>query len=132
MSLFQQGAPVAERQNRAWRRTGHHPINIKKRKKTKSEDNAFEIMNENYESPEGNLRPDAADWKKIVAKYQKSSTPKATWQIVNTLGPYALLWYLMYHALVVSWWITAPLAILAGAFLVRVFIIFHDCGHGSF
>jgi len=32
----------------------------------------------------------------------------------------------------VSWWITVPLALLAGAFLVRVFIIFHDCGHGSF
>jgi omega-6 fatty acid desaturase (delta-12 desaturase) len=32
----------------------------------------------------------------------------------------------------VSWWITAPLAVLAGAFLVRAFIIFHDCGHGSF
>jgi omega-6 fatty acid desaturase (delta-12 desaturase) len=30
-----------------------------------------------------------------------------------------------------SWWITVPLAILAGAFLVRLFIIFHDCGHGS-
>jgi omega-6 fatty acid desaturase (delta-12 desaturase) len=38
----------------------------------------------------------------------------------------------MYLSLAVSWWITAPLAILAGAFLVRVFIIFHDCGHGSF
>ena len=38
----------------------------------------------------------------------------------------------MYLSLFISWWLTAPLAILAGAFLVRVFIIFHDCGHGSF
>jgi omega-6 fatty acid desaturase (delta-12 desaturase) len=38
----------------------------------------------------------------------------------------------MYLSLAVSWWITAPLAVLAGAFLVRAFIIFHDCGHGSF
>jgi len=51
---------------------------------------------------------------------------------VNTLCPYALLWYLMYRSLAVSYWITLPLAILAGAFLVRVFIIFHDCGHGSY
>jgi len=76
--------------------------------------------------------PDMAEWKKIVATYQKPSTPRALWQIVNTLVPYALLWFLMYRSLAVSWWITIPLAILAGAFLVRVFIIFHDCGHGSF
>lgn len=73
-----------------------------------------------------------AAWKGIVAQYQKPSTGKALWQVVNTLGPYSLLWYLMYRSLAVSWWITLPLAVLAGAFLVRVFIIFHDCGHGSF
>src|SRR5882724_13406863 len=77
-------------------------------------------------------RKNTAVWKEIVAKYQKPSTLRAVWQIVNTLVPYALLWYLMYHSLAVSWWITVPLAIVAGAFLVRVFIIFHDCGHGSF
>jgi omega-6 fatty acid desaturase (delta-12 desaturase) len=52
--------------------------------------------------------------------------------MLNTLGPYALLWYLMYWSLNVSWWLTAPLAILTGALHVRVFIIHHDCGHGSF
>lgn len=87
-----------------------------------------------FESAQPQSRPSAnvADWKEIVAEYQKPSTGRATWQIVNTIGPYALLWYLMYRSLAVSWWITLPLAILAGAFLVRVFIIFHDCGHGSF
>jgi len=89
-------------------------------------------MKETRESSQSKFQPNTADWKKIVAKYEKPSTPKAAWQIVNTIVPYALLWYLMYHTLAVSWWITAPLAILAGAFVVRVFIIFHDCGHGSF
>jgi len=42
------------------------------------------------------------------------------------------LWYLMYLLRPVSWWLVLPLAVLAGALLVRVFIIFHDCGHGSF
>src|ERR1700756_5635765 len=69
---------------------------------------------------------DAIAWRGIIEKYRQSSTPRAIWQIVNTLGPYALLWYLMYRSLAVSWWLTLPLAILAGAFLVRVFIIFHD------
>ncbi|MGO8931787.1 MAG: fatty acid desaturase [Limisphaerales bacterium] len=71
-------------------------------------------------------------WKEIVAKYQKPARWAATWQVVNTLVPYAALWCLMYFSLRVSWWLAAPLAVLAGGFLVRVFIIFHDCGHGSF
>src|SRR5260221_6092569 len=32
----------------------------------------------------------------------------------------------------VSWWLTLPLAVMAAGLLVRIFIIFHDCGHGSF
>jgi omega-6 fatty acid desaturase (delta-12 desaturase) len=75
---------------------------------------------------------EVAEWKAIVAKYQKSSTWRALWQIVDTLVPYAGLWYLMYLCLAISWWLVVPLAMLAGAFLVRIFIIFHDCGHGSF
>lgn len=78
------------------------------------------------------LLTDTQKWKEIVLEFQKPSRPRALWQIVNTLGAYALLWYLMYLSLSVSWWLTVPLAVLAGAFLVRVFIIFHDCGHGSF
>ena len=73
-----------------------------------------------------------AAWKHIVETYQEPSTPRAVWQMVNTLGPYALLWYLMYRSLTISWWLLIPLAILSGGFLVRIFIIFHDCGHGSY
>lgn len=75
---------------------------------------------------------DTAAWKKIVLEYQKPSTARALWQIINTLGSLALVWYLMYLSLPVSIWLVVPLAMLAGAFLVRIFIIFHDCGHGSF
>lgn len=73
-----------------------------------------------------------ADWKKIVARYQQPETAKAVWQLINTLVPYGALWYLMYLAASVSIWLALPLAILAGGFLIRIFIIFHDCGHGSF
>ena len=77
-------------------------------------------------------RLDKPAWKEVVARYQRPSARRGIWQILNTLVPYAALWYLMYLTVAVSWWITVPLAILAGAFLVRAFIIFHDCGHGSF
>jgi len=71
-------------------------------------------------------------WKAIVARYQQPSTWRAIWQVINSIVPYVLLWYLMYLSLSVSWWITLPLAVLASGFLIRIFIIFHDCGHGSF
>jgi omega-6 fatty acid desaturase (delta-12 desaturase) len=77
-------------------------------------------------------KPDTAAWRALVLKYQEPSLWRAVWQLVNTLVPYALLWVLMHYSLAWSYWITLGLAILAGLFLVRIFIIFHDCGHGSF
>jgi acyl-lipid omega-6 desaturase (Delta-12 desaturase) len=71
-------------------------------------------------------------WKDAVARYQKSEVWPGVWQVANSVIPYAALWCLMYFALQVSWWLTLPLAVLAAGFLVRVFIISHDCGHGSF
>lgn len=76
--------------------------------------------------------PNNAVWREIVARYQQPSVGRSVWQIVNTLVPYAALWWLMYWSLGVSYWLTLPLAILAAGFLVRLFIIHHDCGHGSF
>jgi len=78
------------------------------------------------------LLADNAAWKEIVLKYQKPSIWRAMWQIIDTVAAYGLTWYLMYLCLSVSWWLVVPLAVLAGGLLVRVFIIFHDCGHGSF
>jgi omega-6 fatty acid desaturase (delta-12 desaturase) len=52
--------------------------------------------------------------------------------LLNSFVPYVLLWVPMVYALTVSYWLMLPLAILAAGFLARIFIIFHDCGHGSF
>jgi acyl-lipid omega-6 desaturase (Delta-12 desaturase) len=76
--------------------------------------------------------PDVAEWKKIVAACEVPSTTRAVWQLVNTLGPYVALWVVMYRTVAISWWLTIPFAVLSGGFLIRTFIIFHDCGHGSF
>src|SRR6266576_3600912 len=90
-------------------------------------------MNENDPvSTAGARPPDNAAWKEIVARYQKPSVGRGVWQIVNTLVPYSALWYLMYLSLSVSYWLVVPLAVLAAGFMVRLFIIHHDCGHGSF
>ena len=83
-------------------------------------------------TPTGANSSHPAAWKEITARYQKPSVGRAVWQITNTLVPYVALWVLMYFAAHISWWLTLPLAILAGAFLVRIFIIHHDCGHSSY
>src|SRR3954447_21092125 len=80
----------------------------------------------------GASRSNTSAWKEIVARYHKPAIGRSVWQIVNTLVPLTALWVLMYLTRSVSYWLTVPLAVLAGGFLVRVFIIFHDCGHGSF
>jgi omega-6 fatty acid desaturase (delta-12 desaturase) len=77
-------------------------------------------------------RPEVHRWKEVVARFQEPDRARASWQLVNTLGAYVALWCAMFLSLSVSWWLTLPLAVLAGGLLVRVFIIFHDCGHGSF
>ena len=76
------------------------------------------------------LKP--ADWKKIVAPFEKPSAWRAFTQIADTFIPYFAAWYLMYLSLQVSLWLVLPLAIIAGGLQVRIFIIFHDCTHGSF
>src|ERR1041385_6524525 len=81
---------------------------------------------------DGQPSAETAAWKQVVAKYQRPSIWRSAWQIVNSVGPYAVLWYAMYLLQPISIWLALPLAVLAGAFLVRVFIIFHDCGHDSF
>jgi omega-6 fatty acid desaturase (delta-12 desaturase) len=76
--------------------------------------------------------PSRRSWKEALARYQRPALSRGLWQLLNTLVPYLLLWFLTYRSLAVSIWLAWPLALLAGGFLVRIFIIFHDCTHGSF
>lgn len=71
-------------------------------------------------------------WKQAVAAWQKPVLRSSIWQIVNTLIPYFGLWGLMIWTLDISYWLTLAIAFIASGFLARMFMIFHDCGHGSF
>lgn len=73
-----------------------------------------------------------SSWKKIILRYQKSSIPRATWQLINTLVPYIAVWIAIYYCKEISWWLVIPLVILAAGLMIRLFIFFHDCGHGSY
>lgn len=70
--------------------------------------------------------------REILARYQQPEVWRSLWQLVNSMVPYFLLWYLMVLSLKVSYFLTLALAVIAAGFMVRIFIIFHDCGHYSF
>jgi omega-6 fatty acid desaturase (delta-12 desaturase) len=74
------------------------------------------------------------DWYVALTKFQKGSHAKAVWQLTNTFLPYIGLWYLMVRSIQLGYpyALTLALAVPAAAFLVRIFIFFHDCVHGSF
>lgn len=79
--------------------------------------------------------PEVNPWMAInknIEKYLKPSMGRSIWQIANTFIPYVGLWVLIGYSLSISYWLTAFLILLAAGFLVRLFIIFHDCGHGSY
>jgi omega-6 fatty acid desaturase (delta-12 desaturase) len=75
-----------------------------------------------------------SDWYRSLSKYEKPDLMKAIWQIINTFVPYIALWALMVWMIRtgVSYWYTLPLIVVAAGLLVRVFIFFHDCCHGSY
>ncbi|WP_282941102.1 fatty acid desaturase [Paenibacillus sp. RC67] len=78
------------------------------------------------------LHKEQDGWRKDIAPYERPRIKNSVWQIINTMVPFFLLWYLAYMSLSVSFWLTLLLAVPAGGFLVRIFIIFHDCCHKSF
>ena len=71
-------------------------------------------------------------WQAVVSKYAYPETWRSLWQVINSLVPFMVMWYLMYRSLTVGYWLTLILSVPAAGFMVRLFIIFHDCCHGSF
>ncbi|MEP4198387.1 MAG: fatty acid desaturase [Aliishimia sp.] len=74
----------------------------------------------------------ARDWVKILANYREPNAGRSTFELAVTLGPFVILWAAAWWSLSVSAWLTLAIAICNAAFLLRLFVIQHDCGHGSF
>jgi omega-6 fatty acid desaturase (delta-12 desaturase) len=73
-----------------------------------------------------------AEWMEVVSRYNYPDPWRSWWQIINSVGPYIILWVAMIYTIKVSYLLTLVLSVFAAGFMVRIFIIFHDCGHGSF
>ena len=84
------------------------------------------------ESDDGTKEGSETGWMEIISRYNKPNPVKSWWQLINSLGSYIILWVVMILTIEVSYWLTLLLSLFAAGFMVRIFIIFHDCGHGSF
>ena len=73
-----------------------------------------------------------AVWNAKLAPYMQPSVPHSIWQLGSTVLLFVGAWTLMYLSLSVSYWLTLALAPLTAFLMIRLFIIQHDLGHGSF
>lgn len=76
--------------------------------------------------------PDGRHWLRVLAPYREPLPARGVAELAVTLVPFAGLWFLMLLAVGQAYWLTLLLAVPAAGLLVRLFMIQHDCGHGSF
>ena len=75
----------------------------------------------------------ARDWGQALVPYRRASAARGILELTVTFPPFAAVWTAM---LIASrhgqFWLSFALAPLAAGLLIRLFLIQHDCGHGSF
>ncbi len=76
-------------------------------------------------------RAQARDWIELLQRYRKPDVPRSIFEVVVTALPFVGLWLAAWALLSVSYWLTLAVAVPASLFLVRLFLIQHDCGHGA-
>ncbi len=74
----------------------------------------------------------ASDWMQALAQYRRPDHFRSILEIILTGIPFILLWLAAWWALSISYWLTLAISVPAAGFLVRIFMIQHDCGHASF
>src|SRR2546426_780831 len=73
-----------------------------------------------------------AAWAARLARYKGPELKRSVWQLASAAALFGGAWVLMYASLRVGYWLTLLLAVPAAFFLIRLFIIQHDCGHAAF
>ncbi len=74
----------------------------------------------------------AKEWMKVLSNYREPSSARSSYELAVTIGPFVLLWALAWWSLSLSYWLTLAISLANAAFLLRLFAIQHDCGHGAF
>lgn len=74
----------------------------------------------------------ARDWVKTLANYRHLNLSRSVFELAVTALPFLFLWGLAWWSLSISYWLALAISVVASAFLLRLFAIQHDCGHGAF
>lgn len=74
----------------------------------------------------------ARDWLAALNAYRTPSRFRSLTEILITIVPFTALWIAMWLSLQWSYLVTLAVGVFAAGFLVRLFMIQHDCGHGAF
>lgn len=74
----------------------------------------------------------AKEWLVVLSRYRDPDQARSLFELVITFVPFVAFWAAAWWALAISYWLALVLTIPAGVFLVRLFLIQHDCGHGAF
>jgi omega-6 fatty acid desaturase (delta-12 desaturase) len=72
-----------------------------------------------------------SSWAQILAPYCAAKTFRSIFELMVTALAFVFLWALMWAALAVGYWLCLLLAFPTACFLMRLFMIQHDCGHGA-
>ncbi|MER2170727.1 MAG: fatty acid desaturase, partial [Psychrobacillus psychrodurans] len=66
-------------------------------------------------------REKTLELRKNVKPFENSELKKSIVQLINTIPPFFILWFLAYISLDVSVWLTVALSVIAAGFVVRIF-----------
>ena len=86
----------------------------------------------NISLPHPSANPDLRRWTKLLAGYRTPDRTRSVVELAITLVAFCTLWSLVYLSVRYEFWIGMLLVVPAAGFLLRLFMIQHDCGHGAF
>jgi omega-6 fatty acid desaturase (delta-12 desaturase) len=102
--------------------------------KTKRQQSSQRGQREERRSPHDEIKPPPLSdhLRSILQRYRQPDARLASWQIANTLVPYTLAWVAGWYACSWHYLLSLPASLLIGMLMLRIFVLHHDCSHGSF
>ncbi|MEO1790378.1 MAG: fatty acid desaturase, partial [Pseudomonadota bacterium] len=80
----------------------------------------------------GNRANAARDWVKVLSAYREPDAQRSSFELAVTVGAFVLLWAVAWYVMSISAFLSFVISLCNAAFLLRLFIIQHDCGHSAF
>lgn len=89
-------------------------------------------MNIQTRPPEPPMTRQPREWVQVLAKYRDPNPWRSWFELFVTFAPFVLLWAAAWWSMSISYWLTLTISLVNSGFILRLFAIQHDCGHGAF